>query len=186
MWKAQILYGIGEDPDKPKIFIKINVRNHSYCPVLAKIRINRGLLYLDMAVTSLMYHCKYINSFCFCESLLFGRKCVQFKWFSPISQYLDDVRLEQWFPTGGSQTHGVPKQHFRRSEMQFSRVRICMLLLDVLFVKITKISEILQVLLLKRTLSNLTIPANVTYWTIKLVNARIAISASRCGRVVKM
>jgi len=47
--------------------------------------------------------------------------------------------------------------------MQFSRVRICMLLLDVLFVKITKISEILQVLLLKRTLSNLTIPANVTY-----------------------
>jgi len=42
--------GIGEDrenPDKPKIFIKKNVRNHSYYPfypVLAKIQINRGLL----------------------------------------------------------------------------------------------------------------------------------------------
>jgi len=34
-------------PDKPMIFIK-NVRNHPYhqfYPVLAKIRINRGLLY---------------------------------------------------------------------------------------------------------------------------------------------
>jgi len=34
-------------PDKPKIFIKKNERNHSYhqfYPVLAKIRINRGLL----------------------------------------------------------------------------------------------------------------------------------------------
>ena len=75
-----------------------------------------------MTVTSLMYHCKYINkcirnnmcggkryettwvakrttsinSFCFCESLLLGRNCFQwqFKWISPISQYLDDVRLE--------------------------------------------------------------------------------------------
>jgi len=33
MWKEQILYGIGEDPDlknlvKPKIFIKKHVRNH--------------------------------------------------------------------------------------------------------------------------------------------------------------
>jgi len=47
MLKEQILSGIGEDPDKPKIFIKKNVRNHSYqqfCPVLVKIRINRGLL----------------------------------------------------------------------------------------------------------------------------------------------
>ena len=49
-WKEQILSGIGEDrknPDKPKIFIKKNVRNHSYhqfYPVLAKIRINRGSL----------------------------------------------------------------------------------------------------------------------------------------------
>ena len=37
-----------ENPDKPKIFIKKNVRNHSHhqiYPVLAKIRINRGLLY---------------------------------------------------------------------------------------------------------------------------------------------
>jgi len=48
MKKEQILSGIGADPDKPKIFIKNNVRNHSYhqfYPVLAKIRINRGLLY---------------------------------------------------------------------------------------------------------------------------------------------
>jgi len=57
MGKGQILSGIGEDPDKNpdkrKIFIKNNVRNHSYhqiFPVLAKIRINRirinrGLLY---------------------------------------------------------------------------------------------------------------------------------------------
>jgi len=49
MWKEQILSGIGENPDKPKIFIKKNIRNHSYYqfyPVLAKIRINRGLLYV--------------------------------------------------------------------------------------------------------------------------------------------
>jgi len=48
MKKEQILSGIGADPDKRKIFIKNNVRNHSYhqfYPVLAKIRINRGLLY---------------------------------------------------------------------------------------------------------------------------------------------
>ena len=48
MWKKHILSGIGEDPDKPKIFIKKNVGNYSYhqfCPVVAKIRINRGLLY---------------------------------------------------------------------------------------------------------------------------------------------
>jgi len=44
MWKEQILSGIGEDPDKPKIFVKKDVRNHSYhtfYPVLAKIQINR-------------------------------------------------------------------------------------------------------------------------------------------------
>ena len=35
-----------------------------------------------------------INSLCFCESMLLGRKCVQFEWFPPIPQYLDDVRLE--------------------------------------------------------------------------------------------
>jgi len=47
MWKVQILSGIGEDPGKPQKFINKNVRNHSYhqfYPVLAKIRINRGLL----------------------------------------------------------------------------------------------------------------------------------------------
>jgi len=41
-----------KNPDKPKIFIKNNVRNHSYrqfYPVLAKIRINRGLLYIGCA-----------------------------------------------------------------------------------------------------------------------------------------
>ena len=49
-WNEQILSVIGEDrenPDKAKIFIKKNVRNHSYLqfyPVLAKIRINQGLL----------------------------------------------------------------------------------------------------------------------------------------------
>jgi len=44
----QILSGIGVDPDKPKIFMKKNVRNHPYHQfylVLVKIRINRGLLY---------------------------------------------------------------------------------------------------------------------------------------------
>jgi len=60
MWQEQILSGIGEDPglknpDKPQINIKKNVRNHSYhqfYPFVAKIRmnrirINRGLLYLN-------------------------------------------------------------------------------------------------------------------------------------------
>ena len=50
-YEEQILSGIGEHPDKPKIFIKKNVRNHSYhqfYPVLAKIRINRGLLYVNI------------------------------------------------------------------------------------------------------------------------------------------
>jgi len=45
MKKEQILSGIGEDPDKPKIFIMKNVRNHlcnQFYPVLTKIRINRG------------------------------------------------------------------------------------------------------------------------------------------------
>jgi len=40
-----------KNQDKPKIFIKKNVRNHSYhqfYPVLAKIRINRGLLYVTI------------------------------------------------------------------------------------------------------------------------------------------
>jgi len=37
-----------------------------------------------------------------------------------------------------------------------------MLLLDVLFFKTNKVYEILQVLLLKRTLSSLIVPANVT------------------------
>jgi len=38
-----------KNPDKLKIFIKKSVENHSYhqfYPVLAKIRINRGLLYV--------------------------------------------------------------------------------------------------------------------------------------------
>jgi len=38
-----------KNPDKPNIFIKKNLRNHShpqFYPVLAKIRINRGLLYI--------------------------------------------------------------------------------------------------------------------------------------------
>jgi len=40
-----------------------------------------------------------------------------------------------------------------------------MVLLDVRFFKINKIYEILQVLLLKRTLSSLNFPVNVTYLT---------------------
>jgi len=49
MWKEQILSGIGEDPDKPKVFVKKNGRNYSYHEfhtVWAKIQINRGLLYV--------------------------------------------------------------------------------------------------------------------------------------------
>ena len=41
-----------KNPDKPKIFIKKNVKNHlnpQFYPVLAKIRINRGLVYLKVA-----------------------------------------------------------------------------------------------------------------------------------------
>ena len=46
MWKEQILSEI-KNPVKPKILVKKNDRNHSYhqfYPVLAKVRINRGLL----------------------------------------------------------------------------------------------------------------------------------------------
>ena len=51
--KKHILSGIGEDPDQKsgqtEYFLKKNVRNHSYnqfYPVLAKVRINWGLLYV--------------------------------------------------------------------------------------------------------------------------------------------
>jgi len=44
-------------------------------------------------------------------------------------------------------------------------MRVCMLLLDDLFSKITKVYEILQVFLLKITISSLIIPANVIYLT---------------------
>ena len=30
MWKEKSLSGIGEDPDKPKIFCKENVKNHLF------------------------------------------------------------------------------------------------------------------------------------------------------------
>jgi len=73
--------------------------------------------------------------------------------------------LEQRFQTGGSRAPGGPKQDFRGSEMRFSRLRVGMLL-DVCFFKRTEIYERLQVLLLKRTLSRLAIPANVTDSTI--------------------
>jgi len=53
-------------------------------------------------------------------------------------------------PNRGSRIPGGPKQHFRGSEMPFSRVRVFILFLDGLFFKITKIYEILQVLLLKK------------------------------------
>jgi len=65
MWKEQILSSIGEDPgkknDKPKIFIKNNVKYHPYhqfYPVLAKIRINRGLLYIIVKCWCLLRHYK--------------------------------------------------------------------------------------------------------------------------------
>jgi len=75
MWKEQILSGIGEDPDKPKIFIKKKVRNHSYhqfYPVLANIRINRirinqGLLYIS---SLLQYSIRIVNW------LLMSSRCV--------------------------------------------------------------------------------------------------------------
>jgi len=47
----------------------------------------RLLVWCNIANTS-------INLFCFCESLLLGRKYVRFKWFLPIAQHLDDVRQE--------------------------------------------------------------------------------------------
>jgi len=50
---------------------------------------------LCMAITSLIRHCKYIDKFVWLwKSLLLVRKCVQSPWFSPISPYLDVVRLE--------------------------------------------------------------------------------------------
>jgi len=58
MWKEQILSSIGEDPDfqsgiKRRFLKRKTFRNHSYhkfCPVLAKIRINRVLLYPDISL----------------------------------------------------------------------------------------------------------------------------------------
>ena len=44
-----------KNPDKQKIFIKKNVRNnlhHQFYPVSAKIRSNRGLLYLHIVITA--------------------------------------------------------------------------------------------------------------------------------------
>jgi len=45
-------------PDKPKIFIKKYVRHsyHQFYPVLAKIRINRGLLYLQILSVHILLH----------------------------------------------------------------------------------------------------------------------------------
>jgi len=67
-------------------------------------------------------------------------------------------------------------------------VRVCMLLLDILFVKITKIYETSQALLPPRTITQKNIIQSVFQLTlliqqIKLVNAYIAISASRCGEL---
>jgi len=47
--RADIVTGADEDLGELQIFIKKNIRNHSYhqfYPVLAKIRIKRGLLYI--------------------------------------------------------------------------------------------------------------------------------------------
>ena len=58
-----------KNPDKPKIFIKKNVRNHPYhqfYPVFAKIRINRGLLYKiykKIYAGLLRIHAKYGKAF---------------------------------------------------------------------------------------------------------------------------
>jgi len=54
------------NPDKPKIFIKKNERNHSYHQfylVLAKIRINRGLLYLDAVCVTQAYFARVCEIF---------------------------------------------------------------------------------------------------------------------------
>jgi len=46
---------------------------------------------LEQAVTSLMYHCKFINKFVFLSaSLLLGRKCVQFQCF------FTDITVLRW------------------------------------------------------------------------------------------
>jgi len=54
-----------KNPDKPKIFIKKNVKNHSYhqfYPVLAKVRINRGLLYYQNQTPKLRAEPKSIST----------------------------------------------------------------------------------------------------------------------------
>ena len=63
--------------------------------------------------------------------------------------------LEKRFQTEG------PKQDYRGSKIRFSRLRVWMFL-DVLFFKRNEIYESLQVVLIKRTLSSLSILANVT------------------------
>jgi len=46
-----------------------------------------------------------------------GRKCVQFELFSPISQYLDDVRLR-------TNIFGYPDLRLNRKKRRSNRIRI--------------------------------------------------------------
>jgi len=71
---------------------------------------------------------------------------------------------EQRFPIGGSWTPGGPKQDFRGCETLFLRMRVCMFL--YVLQKKNDIFEGLLVALLRRTLSSLLIPDNVTNLTI--------------------
>ena len=82
--------------------------------------------------------------------------------FNALGVYFSRKAQDSGFPTGSSRTPGGPKQGFWGPEMWFYRVGVCMSL-DKLFTKENEIYESLQVLLLRRILSNLIIPANVTY-----------------------
>jgi len=64
------------NPDKPKIFLKKYVKNHSYPQfhlVLAKIRMNRGLLYYIGAVCCFVLNTDKKNR---CDSYKTRRPCV--------------------------------------------------------------------------------------------------------------
>jgi len=74
---------------------------------------------------------------------------------------------------GGSRLTRNPKQDFRGCKMWYSRLRIYMSF-DVPFFKGNEIYESLQVLLLKRTLSSLIIPAdffNSNVWIAEFVHS---------------
>jgi len=89
-------------------------------------------------------------------------RCLDFKSEHPVQhkQYVV-YTLFQRFPTGGFQTPGDRNKIFRGPEGDFRGLQICMFL-KVPFFKRSESSESLHVLLLKRTLSSLIVPVNVT------------------------